>query len=103
MIGLTAGGFGLGGALGVTGGVTGGIVLSRADDLTARCPNDRCPAGVADELDETTLLAHVSTGTLVGAGVFATLGTVGAVLLATRASERPARVRATAAGLEVAF
>lgn len=103
MIALTAGGFGLGGALGITAGVTGGIVMGRSGDLQDRCPNDRCPASVADDLSETAALAHVSTGTLIGAGVFATLGTVGAVLLGTRGSERPARVRPTASGLEIVF
>lgn len=57
------------------GAVTGIMTLSRADDLKAQCPDDRCPGQLAAEGDRIDALAVVSTigfivgGTATAAGV----------------------------------
>lgn len=64
----------IGGASLVAGAVTGGLSLSDASAVQDQCDGERCPPEVADQLDRSQTLAHVSTATLVVGGVGVALG-----------------------------
>ena len=53
-------GFGVGGAGLVVGAVTGVMSLSQTSELKDQCPNNQCPADVADDHDRAKTLATVS-------------------------------------------
>jgi hypothetical protein len=60
----------------VIGVVTGIIFVGKADELDETCPDDVCPVGQSELLDDTTTLGNVSTVAWVIAGLGAAAGTV---------------------------
>jgi hypothetical protein len=74
-------GFSVAGAGVLIGAVCGGISLSEASTVKDRCDDEgACSPEVADALDRSRTLAHVSTASFVVAGVGAAVGIVGLVL-----------------------
>lgn len=68
--------FGVGGAGLVFGAITGLIALGKHGDLADQCPNDRCPAGVQDDVDSYKTMGTLSTVGFIVAGVGAAAGAV---------------------------
>jgi hypothetical protein len=68
--------YGVGGAGLIMGVITGAIFVGRADDLKARCPDDRCAPEDEEEGDAVSTLGTVSTVGFVIAGIGAVAGTV---------------------------
>lgn len=68
IIGFVAGGVGF-----VAYGILGGLALDRRSEFDDSCPDDLCPAGSEDDIDEAILFADLATGALAlgvaGAGV----------------------------------
>lgn len=61
---LTIIGFAVAGAGFIAYGVTGGLALDRRAGFDEDCPDDLCPAGREDDIDEAILLADVASGML---------------------------------------
>jgi hypothetical protein len=78
---LTGVGFGAAALFGTIGAVTGAMSLSDASSVSDQCAGDACPPTVADDLDRSRTLAHVSTTMFVLTGVGAVLGGVGLYLV----------------------
>lgn len=93
-------GFGVGAAALVVGTVLGALVLSRANELEAVCPDKRCAPEDKSRLDTTVALSHASTACFVVAGVGVGLGTIGLFVASGDDSTAHTRARAvTPAGL----
>jgi hypothetical protein len=68
--------FGVGGAGLVFGAVTGALALGKHGDLADKCPNDRCPNALGDEVDSFRTMGTLSTIGFIVAGAGIAAGTV---------------------------
>jgi hypothetical protein len=64
----------------ITYAVAGGLGMDRRADFDERCPDDLCPPGSEDDIDEAILISHVATVGLVLGAVGAGVGVVGLFL-----------------------